>query len=240
MVSMLGRSGLAAFAAAALLATASQAATVTGTVKYDGKVPNLKPLAMDADPACAKKHSGAVPNEALVLGPGQTMGNILVRVSKGLPAGKTWPAPKDPVVMDQDGCQYKPHVMGIMVGQTFKILNSDGVLHNVHSLSKTNKSFNMAMPANRKEATHVFDKEEGVFQIKCDVHPWMSSYVAVMNHPYFAVTKPDGKFSISGLDAGTYEIEAWHEKLGTQKATVTVGASDTKSADFTFSTPGGK
>ena len=114
------------------------ASTVTGTVTFDGKAPALKPLAMDADPACAKKHTAPVPSEMLVLGNGNTMGNIIVWVSKGLPDGKTWPAPKTPVTLDQNGCQYKPHVQGIMVGQTYRILNSDGILHNVHSLPKIN------------------------------------------------------------------------------------------------------
>jgi plastocyanin len=217
------------------------ASSVTGTVTFDGKAPNVKPLTMDADPVCAKKHGGKpVPSEALVLGNGNTMGNIMVYVSKGIPAGKTWPAPKTPVTLDQDGCQYKPHVMGIQVGQTYKILNSDGVLHNIHTLPKINRSFNAAMPATRKEATTTFDKEEAVFQIKCDVHPWMSAYVGAFNHPFYSVTAADGKFTISGLDPGTYEITAWHERLGTKTASVTVGASDKKTQDFKFALPAAK
>ena len=130
-----------------------------------------------------------VPNEMLVLGSGNTMGNIMVWVSKGLPAGKTYPAPKTPVVIDQNGCQYKPHVMGIMVGQPYKILNSDGILHNIHTLPKVNPSFNKGMPATVKEATTMFDKPEAIFHIKCDVHPWMSAYVGVFTHPFFSVTE---------------------------------------------------
>jgi hypothetical protein len=223
---------------AGLLATAAwpgvalAASTINGTVTFDGKVPTLKPLTMDADPACAKLHKGQpVPNEMLLLGSGNTMGNIMVWVSKGLPAGKTWPAPKTPVVLDQKGCQYVPHVMGIMVGQTYRILNSDGVLH---------KGFNRAMPPTVKEASATFDKEEAVFHIKCDVHPWMSAYVGVFTHPFFSVTGKDGKYTISGLDPGTYVITAWHEKLGTQTATVTVAANETKSQNFKFTTPGAK
>lgn len=216
---------------------AGAASSLTGTIVFDGKAPTLRPLAMDADPVCAKKHTAPVPNEMLVLGGGNTMGNVMVFVSKGLPAGKAWPVPKTPVVLDQKGCQYVPHVMGIMVGQTYKILNSDGVLHNIHTLPKVNAAFNKGMPATLKEATTVFDKPEAVFHTKCDVHPWMSAYIAVFNHPFYAVTSTDGKFTISGLDPGTYEITAWHERLGTQTASVTVGASDTKTQNFKFAVP---
>ena len=213
------------------------ASTISGTVTFEGKVPALKPLAMDADPACAKKHTKPVPSEMLDLGSGNTMGNILVWVSKGLPSGKTWPVPKTPVTLDQQGCVYVPHVQGIMVGQSYRILNSDGILHNVHALPKVNPSFNKPMPPTLKETTTTFSKPEPVFQIKCDVHPWMSAYIGVFTHPFFATTRTDGKFTIAGLEPGTYEITAWHERLGTQTATVTVGANETKSQNFKFVSP---
>ena len=216
---------------------AMAASSVTGTVIYTGKPPTLKPLSMDADPVCAKKHSGPVANESLVLGNGGTMGHIMVFVSKGVPAGKTYPVPPTPIVLDQNGCQYKPHVMGIMAGQPYKILNSDSLPHNVHTLPKVNKSFNQSMPGTLKEVTTKFDKPEPIFQVKCDVHPWMMAYIGVFTHPFFAVTSADGKFTLSGLDPGTYEITAWHEKLGTQTATVTVGANDKKTQDFKFALP---
>ena len=219
----------------ALGATVAGAGTITGTVVYEGKVPALRPLSVAAEPMCSKKHE-TVPNEALVLGAGNSMANVLVRVVSGLPAGKTWPAPKEPVVMAQEGCQYVPHVMGIMVGQPFKVLNDDGVLHNVHALPKVNRPFNMAMPPTRKEAQETFAQAEGMFTVKCDVHPWMQAFLGVFSNPFFSVTKTDGKFSIANLDPGTYEVEAWHEKLGTQKATVTVGAA-TKPVSFKFSPP---
>ena len=219
---------------------AAAASSITGTVTFDGKAPTLRPLAMDADPACAKKHSGPVPNEALVLGNANAVGNIMVWVSKGLPAGKTYPAPKTPVVIDQTGCQYKPHVMGIMVGQAYRILNSDGVLHNIHALPKINTPFNRPMPATLKETTVTFSKPEANFPIKCDVHPWMNAYVGVFTHPFFSVTGTDGKYTISGLEPGTYEITAWQEKLGTQTASVTVGANDTKTQNFKFAVPPAK
>ena len=216
------------------------ASSITGTVTFTGKAPTLKPLAMDADPACAKKHTAPVANEMLVLGNASTMGNVMVWVSKGLPAGKTWPAPKTPAVLDQNGCQYKPHVMALMVGQPYKILNSDGVVHNVHALPKINKPFNRPMPATVKEATVTFDKAEDNFPIKCDVHPWMNAFIGVFSHPFFSVTGQDGKYTISGLDPGTYEITVWQERLGTQTASVTVAASGTKTQDFKFATPAAK
>ena len=216
------------------------ASTVTGTITLEGKAPNLKPLAMDADPACAKKHSKPAPSERLVLGSGNTMGNILVWVSKGVPSGKTYPAPKTPVTLDQKGCVYVPHVQGIMIGQPYRILNSDGILHNVHALPKVNPAFNKPMPPTMKETTTTFTKPEPVFQIKCDVHPWMSAYIGVFTHPFFAATGTDGKFTISGLDAGTYEITAWHEVLGTQTATVTVAGNETKAQNFKFTMPAAK
>jgi plastocyanin len=210
------------------------AGTVSGTVKFEGTAPKLRPLKMDADPGCAKKHSGPVMSEMLVLGDGNTMANIFIRV-KGVPG--THPAPSEPTVMDQNGCQYRPHVMGVMVGQKFLIKNSDGLLHNVHSLAKINQAFNRAMPGAVTEAEFSFDKEELMFKIKCDVHPWMSAYVGVMTHPFYDVTGEDGKFEIKGVPAGTYEVEAWHEKLGTKTASVTVGDSDTQTLDFSLSVP---
>ena len=240
------RTATRVFLAASLVVTAAwpgaafAASSITGTVTYTGTVPKLPAVTMDADPACAKKHSAPVTSEALVLGSGNTMGNIMVWVSKGVPAGKTYPAPATPVTLDQKGCMYVPHVQGIMVGQAYKILNSDGILHNVHALPKINAGFNRPMPANLKEASATFSKPEDLFEIKCDVHPWMRAYVAVFTHPFFSVTGTNGKFTISGLDPGTYTITAWHERLGTQTATVTVGANETKSQDFKFAPPAGK
>lgn len=214
----------------------SEAGSVSGTIKFEGTPPKLRPLKMDADPGCAKKHSGPVQPEMLVMGEGQTLANIFVQVKSGLP-DKTYPTPSTTVTMDQQGCQYSPHVLGVMVGQKFKVLNSDGLLHNLHSLPKVNASFNRAMPANVTEAEFTFTKPEPMFKIKCDVHPWMGAWIGVMTHPYFDVTGKDGKFSIKDLPAGTYELEAWHEKLPPQKATVTVGDGD-EAVNFTFKTPG--
>ena len=219
---------------------AMAASSITGTITFDGKAPALRPIAMDAEPVCGKKHSGPVANEMLVLGSGNTMANLLVYVSKGLPAGKTYPVPTAPVTLDQNGCLYTPHVMGIMAGQNYRILNSDGILHNIHTLPKVNASFNRGQPATVKEMTTSFPKAEASFQVKCDVHPWMSAYMMVFTHPFYSVTGTDGKYTISGLDPGTYEITAWHERLGTQTASVTVSGSDTKTQPFKFAVAAAK
>jgi plastocyanin len=211
------------------------AGDITGTVTYTGKIPNLKPIAMNADPVCASKHKTPVPSEALVLGAGNAMANVMVRV-KGPVAGAP-AAPATPVVIDQKGCQYHPHVLGIRVGQTLQLKNSDGLLHNVHALPKVNTPFNMAMPANRLTADTKFGKEEGMFLVKCDVHPWMAAYVGVFANPFYAVSGKDGKYKISGLPPGNYEIEAWHEKLGVQTAKVTVAAAKPGAANFSFAPP---
>lgn len=230
--------GIVALAATLFIGTQSLAgdASITGTITWEGNVPNMKVLKMNADPKCVKNNEGKeVKAQTLVLGPNKTVANIFVRVKIGLPAGKTYDTPADPVVIDQLGCMYIPHVIVSMKDQGVKILNSDGTLHNVHALPKINKEFNVAMPAFKKEIEKKFDKVEiDPFRIKCDVHPWMNGYFAVMDNPFFSVTKEDGKYEIKGLDPGEYEIEIWHEKLGTQTATVKVGAGESKTQDFTL------
>lgn len=214
----------------------AHAGSITGNVKYDGDPPKFKEIKMDADPVCLTHHTEAVFPQTLVLGEGNTMGNVFVHVVSGAPK-KAYPVPTDPIVIDQKGCLYTPHVTGVMVGQKIKILNPDGTLHNVHALSKTNPEFNMAMPKFRTETEKTFDKPEFMIPFKCDVHPWMGAYVSVMDHPFFATTQEDGKFAINDLSAGTYEVEAWHEKLGTQKQSVTLAEGESKEANFTFTKP---
>ena len=213
-------------------------ATIKGNVVYEGDAPKFREIKMDADPICLSHHTGPVYPQTLLLGENNTMGNVFVHIVNGLPQ-KDYPALSEPAVLDQRGCVYEPHVIGVMVGQPVKILNPDGTLHNVHALSKANPEFNLAMPKFRTETTKTFNKPEFMFPIKCDVHPWMSGWVAVMGHPYFAVTKQDGNFTIDNLPAGEYEVEAWHEKLGTHRTTVTLAEGETKEINIKFAKPAG-
>lgn len=212
---------------------------ITGTIKFSGAAPKMPVIQMGADPICMARHKTPITGEALVLGADNAMANVFVRIKSGLPS-KAWPTPSEPVVLDQNGCHYTPHVFAVMVGQKLVIKNPDGTLHNVHALCKVNPEFNIAMPKNRTEAEKVFDKAEDIFQIKCDVHPWMGGWMAVTDNPFYAVSGMNGKYEIRGdLPAGSYEIEAWHEKLGVQTAKVTVPASGSVTQDFTFARPNG-
>ncbi|MBI2425953.1 MAG: TonB-dependent receptor [Candidatus Hydrogenedentes bacterium] len=213
----------------------AEAGNITGKVTFEGPAPEMKPIALSADASCVAMHTDKpLLSEVLVLGEGQSMANVLVSVTAGLPE-KDYPLPSEPVVLTQEGCRYAPHVIGIRVGQTLRVLNPDGLLHNVHSAPKSNTPLNKAMPKDLLELETVFDKQEEPFPFKCDIHPWMQAWCAVFDHPYFSVTGADGTFAITGLDPGDYEITAWHERLGKRTATVTVAEATDANAGFVFS-----
>ncbi|MEE9165851.1 MAG: carboxypeptidase regulatory-like domain-containing protein [Candidatus Neomarinimicrobiota bacterium] len=212
---------------------------ITGAVTYEGSVPRMKAIRMGADPICQAKHESPIRSEWLLVGEKGEVGNVFVYIKEGL-GDKSFPVPENPVVLDQKGCIYSPHIFGIQASQPLEVLNSDGTLHNVHAVAKANRSFNEAMPAVRKKITKTFDQPEIMVRIKCDVHPWMGSYAGVLNHPYFAVTGEDGVFEIKNLPPGKYTVEAWHERLRTRTATVTVKDEETATVDFKFTRPGKK
>jgi carboxypeptidase family protein len=211
---------------------ATGSAAVKGSVKFEGAAPKRAKIQMAADPFCQKAHGDATSEEVVVNANG-TLKNVFVYVKTGL-EGKQYPVPSTPAVIDQHGCSYAPHVLGMMAGQTLKVLNSDDTLHNIHALPKVNAQFNLAMPKYVKEKEQKFDKPEVMIPVKCDVHSWMASYIGVLTHPYYSVSGDDGSFDLSKLPAGTYTIEAWHEKYGAQTQEVTVGDGESKEITFSF------
>jgi plastocyanin len=199
--------------------TADGPGTITGSITLEGTPPPARPLRMDSDSRCPQE-PGAT-SELLLVGTGNAVQNVFVYVKDGL-GGRTYAVPSTPVVLDQKGCRYVPHVFGVQVGQQVRVSNSDDTLHNVHAVPKSNREFNFGQPPKVPPAPRVFDKPEIMVPFRCDVHGWMSAYAGVVAHPFFAVTGPDGSFEIKGLPAGTYTIEAWHEQLGIETRSVSV------------------
>lgn len=221
-----------------LVLSVTSAGSIVGKVTYEGNAPQFKPVDTSGDPSCAA-HFGDNPpvSEVLVLGEGNAMANILVKVTKGLPE-KSWEAPKTPVVMTQSGCRYTPHVVVVQLGQTLTVENPDGIIHNVNCQPLLNPVENRPMTRNQSKIEFNFAVlEETPFRFRCDVHPWMLAYCAVLPHPFFDVTEKDGLYAIEGLEPGDYEIETWHERLGVQKAKVTVTADKPGEANFIYSKP---
>ena len=210
------------------------AGTLTGKIAFSGAKPSMQKIKMNADPKCVKMHAGKdVEGEAAVINGNGTLKNVFIYVKSGL-TGK-FPVPAGAVTFDQQGCTYHPHVLGMMVGQKLEIKNSDPTLHNVHSLAKNTKGFNVAQPKQGMKMQQSFEKPEVMVKIKCEVHNWMSAYIGVLDNPFFAVSNDKGSFEIKNLPAGTYELEAWHEKFGVKTMKVTIGASESKAVDFSFS-----
>lgn len=211
----------------------STAGTITGKVNFSGERPMRRPISMDATPACARMHTEPVLSEDVIVNGNDTLRNVFVYVKSGLPEG-SWPVPPEPVKLDQVGCVYTPHVLGVMMGQDLMILNSDATNHNVHPLPRDNREWNLSQPPKGDAIVRQFSKPEVMIPFKCNVHPWMRAFVGVLPHPFFAVTGEDGTFTIMGVPPGEYTIEAWHERYEKQEMKVTVGPQETKAADFTF------
>lgn len=207
--------------------------TITGKVSFDGAKPTPKTIDMSAVPYCTNAHKGAPPKtEDAVVNDNGTLANVFVWVKSGLP-DKQWAVPTTPVLLDQNGCMYKPHVIGVMAGQQIDIKNSDQTNHNIHPQPQTNQEWNESQPPGTPDKMQSFPRQEVMIAVKCNIHPWMRSYIGVVSHPFFAVTGADGTYTIKGLPPGTYTIEIVHEKYGKQEQQVTVGAKESKTADFT-------
>ena len=208
------------------------AGDVKGTAVLDGTAPKNEGIKMNADPVCVKANTSPQVQETYEVNDGK-LANVFVYVKDGL-GNYIYDPPTEPARIDQKNCRYHPHVFGMRVNQPLEILNSDPTLHNIHALPKANKEFNNGQPIQGMKMSHTFDAKEVMVPFKCDVHGWMNAYVAVLDHPYFAVTGKDGTFELKTLPPGTYTIEAWHEKLGTSTQTVTLAAKETKEITFTF------
>jgi len=207
-------------------------ADISGTVKFDGEAPEPAQIDMSAVKECAAQHPDGAFDESLVVADGK-LANVVVSVKADNLQGEV---PKEAATLDQKGCQYHPHVVAVMVGQSLLVKNDDNFLHNVHALSIDNPAFNFGQPTKDLNGRKVDPmKTAERFKVKCDVHPWMGAQVAVFEHPYFAVSKEDGTFKIPGnLPDGEYTLVAWHEKLGEQEAKVMVSGGKAENAEFTF------
>jgi hypothetical protein len=216
----------------ALRVDAAKAGAIGGRVPFAGPPPQNPPIKMTADPACITANPNGAMFETVSVTDGG-LDNVFVYVKDGL--GKYYfETPTEPVKLDQHACRYVPHVIGIRVGQPLEIVNSDATLHNVHALPQSNQEFNFPQQIQGMKNRKTFAKPEVMVSFKCDVHGWMSAYVGVLEHPYFAVTTRGGRFELKNLPAGTYTVEAWHERLGTRTQTVTLGEKETKDVSFTY------
>jgi plastocyanin len=234
-VLILVTTGIALSLAAYVPAGAADAAaggSLKGTAKFEGSA--LKPTRIDmsSDPNCAKSHPTPATTEDVVIGANGGLANVIVYVADGL-GSQTFEPPTQPAVIEQKGCQYKPHVLALQANQKLDVVNSDATTHNIHPMPNNNREWNKTQP-HGMPVEETFPREEIAIPVKCNVHPWMRGYIAVFKHPYFVVTDSDGNFDLKGLPPGTYTIKAWQEKLGTQTQKITVGANESKTVDFTF------
>lgn len=221
-----------AAAVAASPVDAATAASITGTIKFSGAKPKNQKISMNADAYCKTAHTTDVVSEEVTINANNTLKYVYIYVKSGLGDLK-FPTPTEPVILDQVGCMYVPHIVAVQAGQKLQVRNSDGVLHNVNARPTKNQGFNFGQPVKGMTNDKTFDTAE-MIPVKCDVHPWMHGWIGVQNHPYAAVTGDDGSFSLKNLPPGEYEIEAWHEKYGTATQKVTVGASESKAIEFSF------
>lgn len=207
--------------------------SVRGTISFVGDPPRPAPIDMSPDPAC--KVNGSVPalSESLVVSQGR-LSNAFVYVKDDLGKYVT-PKPSQPVVLDQIGCRYEPHVLGIVAGQTLRVLNSDATGHNVHPVSQRNEQWNDSQEPHGPPIEHTFSAPELMLPLVCNKHPWMKMYVNVVDNRFFAVTDARGDFEISGLPPGSYTLEAVHEKLGVRQVKVTVPPRGISNVKLSFS-----
>ena len=211
--------------------TAKGTASISGKVTYDGAVPAAEKVKVSADPKCQAQHPQGLEKQPVRVANG-ALADAFVWIKSGISG--TQAAPTEPVLLDQQGCTYHPHIVGVQAGQPLKIKNSDDTLHNIHPKPTVNTEFNLGQARKGMETNNTFDKQEIMIPVGCDVHPWMRSYISVVSHPYFAVSKDDGTFEIKGLPAGEYEVEVVHEKLKSLTQKITVKDGEAGKVNFAF------
>jgi len=210
------------------------AAIIRGKITFKGAAPAKKLISMDSEAGCSAAHAGhPVYDDVVLTGKDGALANAFVYIQSGL-EGKTFEPPKEPVSLDQHGCLFVPRVFGIRAGQVLDLKNSDTVSHNIHPMPKENREWNQQQSPQSPDLEHKFPRPEVMIPVKCNVHSWMRAYIGVVDHPYFAVTGPDGSFEWTNVPPGDYTIAVWHEKLGDQTKQVHLGASASAAADFTY------
>ena len=212
---------------------AATAGTITGRVTFSGAAPVMPVIDFSSNPQCERAHKKPWKAETVVVNPNGTLRNVFVWIKDGLPPAR-WDPPEEAARLDQNGCIYEPHVLGIMEGQQLEILNSDPVNHNVHAESQINPAWNESEPPRAEHKFKRFDSQEVLFPMTCSVHPWMRSYIGVSPHPFFAVTGDDGSFTLKGVPPGTYTVEAVHEKYGRKEAKLTLDAGGRATLAFAY------
>jgi plastocyanin len=214
---------------AAPLVDKSTAGTIMGTVVFKGPAGKLKTIDMTQDPSCPPDPQTP---DVMVASNGK-LANVFVYIKDGL-GQFSFPTPGEPAILDQKGCRYVPHVLGLMAGQTLKVLNSDLTEHNVHPMPRNNGDWNEFQMARGAPLTKTFQHPEIMMPVQCNQHPWMKAYLSVLPHPYYAVTAQDGSFQIKDLPPGEYAVVAIHEKLGEQTVKIKVGPKETAKTSFSF------
>lgn len=215
----------------------SSGAVVKGVVKVQGALPKPVRIDLSSDPKCVQAHPGGAMTSDITADSSGDLEDVIVYVSQGLGDAKFAP-PTEAAVIEQKGCMYKPHVVAVRANQELKVVNSDPTTHNIHPLPNNNRELNQSQPPG-VPFSMTFAREEIAIPVKCNIHPWMHSSIAVFKHPFFAVTGKDGSFEIGNLPPGSYTITAWHEKLGTSFQKITVGESETKTMEFVFKAQAG-
>lgn len=208
------------------------AGAIRGVVHFEGNVPAPMEISLRAE--CKRGESKGPVYDDAVVAEGGKLANAFVWIDQGLDGWLVPPPPAEAVTLDQSGCIYRPRVIGVRVGQELAFLNSDPILHNVHTVAEKNRPFNRSMPTAGTRISKRFTKPEVMVHAKCDVHPWMTAYIGVVDHPFFAVTGADGAFSFEGLPPGQYQVQVWHEVLGREKATATVSAKGTAEIELSL------